>query len=135
MPEPANNAVNSPEEPAGSSLRGPVLIVEDDEPVLDAMRDILEDEGYAITCAVNGEEALRILADDPRPRLILLDLMMPVMNGWELLRALRASATLAGIPVVVISSLSGAEAPSGVPAVKKPISVKALLRLVEEYAD
>jgi CheY-like chemotaxis protein len=113
----------------------PILIVEDDEPVRDAMRDILEDEGYSITCAVNGEEALRVLAADPRPRLILLDLMMPVMNGWELLRALRASATLAGIPVVVLSSLSGAEAPAGVPAVKKPISVQALLRLVEDYAD
>jgi CheY-like chemotaxis protein len=113
----------------------PILIVEDDEPVRDAMREILEEEGYAITCAINGEEALRVLAEDPPPRLILLDLMMPVMNGWELLRALRASATLAGIPVVVLSSLSGAETPAGVPAVKKPISVQALLRLVEEYAD
>jgi CheY-like chemotaxis protein len=111
-----------------------VLLVEDDEPVRDAMREILEEEGYAITCAVNGEEALRVLAEGPRPQLILLDLMMPVMNGWELLRALRANATLAGIPVVVLSSLSDAEAPAGVPAVKKPISVQALLRLVEEYA-
>jgi CheY-like chemotaxis protein len=116
-------------------MRDPILIVEDDEPVRDAMRDILEDEGYTIICAVNGEEALRMLASDPRPRLILLDLMMPVMNGWELLRALRASATLARIPVVVLSSLSAAEAPLGVPAVKKPISVQALLRLVEEHAD
>ncbi len=112
-----------------------VLIVEDDEAVRDAMREILEEEGYAISCAINGEEALRVLAEGARPKLILLDLMMPVMNGWELLRALRASATLAGIPVVVLSSLSNAEAPGDVRAVKKPISVDALLRLVEEYAD
>jgi CheY-like chemotaxis protein len=112
-----------------------VLIVEDDEPVRDAMRDILAGEGYDITCADNGEEALRVLAQDPRPRLILLDLLMPVMNGWELLRALRASATLAGIPVVVLSSLSPEQTPAGVPAVKKPISVQALITLVEEYAD
>jgi CheY-like chemotaxis protein len=121
--------------PEDTAPRGAVLIVEDDEPVRDAMREILEEEGYVITCAVNGEEALRVLAGVPHPRLILLDLMMPVMNGWELLRALRASATLAGIPVVVLSSLSGTEAPVGVPAVKKPISMQALLRLVEEYAD
>ena len=60
MPEPADHAAKSAEEHDGSSLRGPVLIVEDDEPVRDAMRDILEDEGYVITCAINGEEALRV---------------------------------------------------------------------------
>jgi two-component system, OmpR family, response regulator CpxR len=117
-----------------SQARHPVLIVEDDEQTRDAMREILEDEGYVITCAVNGEEALKVLAEQPRPRLILLDLMMPVMNGWELLRALRDSAALAGIPVVVLSSVSAADAPPGVPTVKKPASMRTLLRLVEEYA-
>jgi CheY-like chemotaxis protein len=112
-----------------------VLIVEDDEPIRDAMRDVLEDGGYPTRCAVNGEEALKILAEEPRPQLILLDLMMPVMNGWELLRALRESATLARIPVVVLSALSAGAAPPGVPAVKKPINVQTLLRLVEEYGD
>src|SRR5258706_12729397 len=108
-------------------------MVEDGEPIRDAMRDVLEDGGYSTRCAVNGEEALKILAEEPRPQLILLDLMMPVMNGWELLRALRERATLARIPVVVLSALSIGAAPPGVPAVKKPINVQTLLRLVEEY--
>jgi CheY-like chemotaxis protein len=113
----------------------PVLLVEDDEEVRDAMREVLEDEGYPTLSAKNGEQALEVLAKGPRPRLILLDLMMPVMNGWELLKVLRDSAALARIPVVVLSSASGSADLGGVPAVKKPISVQTLLRLVDEYAD
>ena len=92
---------------------GAILIVEDDADVEEAMREILEGEGYPILSAANGEEALRILAEKPRPRLILLDLMMPVMNGWELLRALRESAKLARIPVVVVSAVGSSAAPPG----------------------
>jgi CheY-like chemotaxis protein len=113
----------------------PVLIVEDDEAVREAMREALEEEGYPTLSAADGERALELLAKGPRPRLILLDLMMPVMNGWELLKVLRASAALARIPVVILSSASGSPAPHGVPSVKKPISVQSLLRLVDEYAD
>jgi CheY-like chemotaxis protein len=113
----------------------PVLIVEDDEPVRDAIREVLEDEGYATASAANGEEALRLLEQCPQPRLILLDLMMPVMNGWETLEVLRASALLARIPVVVISALNSARAPEGVPVVNKPIQVQTLLRVVEEYGN
>jgi len=58
-----------------------------------------------------------------------------VMDGWSLLRALGESATLARIPVVVLSALSASAAPPGVPAVKKPINVQTLLRLEEEYGD
>jgi CheY-like chemotaxis protein len=113
----------------------PVLIVEDDEAVREAMRDALEHEGYCAICAADGEEALELLAKGPKPRLILLDLMMPVMNGWELLKVLRDSATLARIPVVILSAAANLSTPVGVPALKKPISVQSLLRLVDEYAD
>jgi CheY-like chemotaxis protein len=113
----------------------PLLIVEDDEAVREAMREALEEEGYSIICAADGEQALEILARGPRPRIILLDLMMPVMNGWELLKVLRDSAALARIPVVILSAAGNAAAPPGVPAVKKPISVQSLVRLVEDYAD
>jgi two-component system chemotaxis response regulator CheY len=120
--------------PDAESTRGPLLIVDDDEPVRDVMREVLEERGYLVACASNGQEALRMLQHDPRPRLILLDLMMPVMNGWELLRELRQRAELAGIPVVVLSALGRAGAPSGVPSMAKPLNTEALVRLVEEYA-
>jgi two-component system, chemotaxis family, chemotaxis protein CheY len=112
-----------------------VLVVEDDEAVREAIRETLEDQGYATRGAANGEEALRLLDQTPRPRLILLDLMMPVMNGWETLHTLQSSAALARIPVVVISALSGLRAPAGVPLLAKPIQVHTLLRVVEEYAS
>lgn len=111
----------------------PVLLVEDDEGVREAMREALEEEGYATLSAADGEQALAILARGPKPRLILLDLMMPVMNGWEFLKVLRDSANLARIPVVILS-VAGSP-PPGVPSIKKPISVQTLLRLVDEYAD
>ncbi len=56
-------------------------------------------------CACNGKEALDALAEMPRPLLILLDLMMPVMSGYELLQALRANDDLASIPVTVVSAV------------------------------
>ena len=111
----------------------PVLLVEDDEAVREAMREALEDEGYSTLSAANGEQALELLARGPKPRLILLDLMMPVMNGWELLKVLRDSADLDRIPVVILSVAGSL--PAGIPSVRKPISVQTLLRLVEEYAD
>jgi CheY-like chemotaxis protein len=114
--------------------RGPLLIVEDDEAVRQVMREVLEERGYVVASASNGREALNMLQHEPRPRLILLDLMMPVMNGWELLRELRQSAELAGIPVVVLSTLGRAGTPSDVPAMPKPLNSEALVRLVEEYA-
>jgi CheY-like chemotaxis protein len=110
----------------------PILIVEDDENVSEALCEILQHEGHITVRAGNGLEALDLLRHRPTPRLILLDLMMPVMNGWEFLGELRQSASFKRIPVVVVSAVDG-DTPTGVPAVKKPISVGALLRLVDEY--
>jgi two-component system chemotaxis response regulator CheY len=119
---------------SAGGARGPLLIVEDDQAVCDIMREILEEHGYAVTCAANGREALALLRRTAPPRLILLDLMMPVMNGWELLRELRKTAELAGIPVVVLSAVSREATPEGVPTLAKPLSQESLIRLVEEYA-
>jgi CheY-like chemotaxis protein len=86
-------------------VRGEILIVEDEQDIRQALREIFADEGYAVAVAANGLEALEILRAcvDP-PRLILLDLMMPGMDGWEFLARIDEDARLHAIPVALMSA-------------------------------
>ena len=112
-----------------------VLVVDDDYAVLDAVRDTLEDEGYEVSIAANGREALNELRLRGRPCLILLDLMMPIMNGWEFRREQLADEIFASIPTVVVTAYPGSipndlgKAPTG----RKPVKPQQLISLVEEY--
>src|SRR5262245_59582395 len=81
--------------------RKSVLIIEDDPDIREALAEILEDEGYATVLAGNGREALDHLAKSEMPALILLDLMMPIMDGWQFRDEQRRSPSYAAIPVVV----------------------------------
>lgn len=80
-----------------------ILVVDDDPDILEALSEILEAEGFEIRRARNGKEALERLEPDP-PKLILLDLMMPVMDGWEFAQRLRQRGALASIPIIVLSA-------------------------------
>ena len=80
-----------------------VLVVDDDPDILEALSEILEAEGFSILRARNGREALERLRPDP-PQLILLDLMMPVMDGWEFAQRLRQLPDVADIPIIVLSA-------------------------------
>nr|WP_242593275.1 response regulator [Corallococcus exiguus] len=80
-----------------------VLVVDDDPDILEALSEILEAEGFEIRRARNGKEALERLEPDP-PHLILLDLMMPVMDGWEFAQRMRQKPAFAGIPIIVLSA-------------------------------
>jgi two-component system chemotaxis response regulator CheY len=80
-----------------------ILVVDDDPDILEALSEILEAEGFEIRRARNGKEALERLEPDP-PKLILLDLMMPVMDGWEFAQRLRQRPGLASIPIIVLSA-------------------------------
>ena len=115
-----------------------ILVVEDDFDIRDTMAQILEGEGYAVVGAAHGKEALEVLRAGATPSLILLDLMMPVMNGWEFREAQRADPALAPIPVVVISADAGIHEKATVIAadayLKKPIQLDALLAVVARYA-
>ena len=86
-------------------------------------------EGYRVRCAANGREALDALAE-MRPGLILLDLMMPVMSGYELLQALRANDDLASIPVTVVSAV-GDRLAAGTSVLRKPVDLETLLHAVD----
>jgi adenylate cyclase len=86
--------------PSGASI----LVVEDDLPTLDTLCRSLASMGYVAHTALNGQEGLDWLADHPAPRLILLDLMMPEMDGFEFLRELRKRPAVADIPVIVVTA-------------------------------
>jgi two-component system, chemotaxis family, chemotaxis protein CheY len=80
-----------------------ILVVENHNATRDVMRQLLEGEGYRVDCVANGREALDCLHEGEPPCVILLDLKMPVMDGWEFSEELRDDPQLAPIPVVVIS--------------------------------
>jgi two-component system response regulator CpxR len=110
------------------TLRRPsVLVVDDDDSIREVIAEVLRDEGYDVACAGNGEQALSELRKDRQPDLMLLDLMMPVMSGWELLELLQTSADLSRIPVVVVSAMS---APGAWEHLAKPIDLDRLLATV-----
>ena len=114
---------------------GYILIVEDDDDIREALTQILELEGYVVREAANGREALDISAKEPIPSLILLDLMMPVMDGWQFRAEQMKDPHLSKVPVVVISadaSVHEKVAAFGAATVlPKPISLDRLLRAVE----
>lgn len=83
---------------------GPVLLVEDDLDIAEAILDVLMDEGYEVAHATNGREALELLHSQPRPAVILLDLMMPEMDGPEFRAEQLRDPKLSSIPVVVLSA-------------------------------
>jgi CheY-like chemotaxis protein len=80
-----------------------VLVVDDDQDICLILREVLEAEGCTVIVAHNGQEALRVL-EQRRPDVIVLDLMMPVMNGWELAVQLQQESRWRDIPVVVVSA-------------------------------
>ncbi len=80
-----------------------VLVVEDDELLVKVLERLLSVSGFAVRCVDNGEEALECAQSAP-PDLILLDGMLPGMNGFEILRNLRDSAALKDIPVIFLTA-------------------------------
>jgi CheY-like chemotaxis protein len=112
---------------------GFVLIVDDDPDLLEVTSFVIEGEGMAVETAKNGEEALALLRTGRLPTLVLLDLMMPVMNGWELLAAVAKDPLLQGIPVVVMTAGEHTEVPGAMEVVSKPMDLQDLLRVVERY--
>ncbi len=114
-----------------------VLIVDDDPFIRSMLAELLEDEGFSVASAGDGEEALAYLQQQPlQPCLIVLDLMMPRMNGWEFRTAQRNMPALAAIPVITISAY--ADLLSGVPALDaaahfpKPIDLDRLVEMVQQ---
>lgn len=110
-----------------------VLIVDDDDDVRETLRACLEEEGFSVRTAKNGLEAMAELDDGTTPGLILLDLMMPEMNGWEVLEQLRSDQSRASIPVAVMSGSHRGEVQAANYVVPKPFDLAAMVELVREH--
>ena len=108
-----------------------VLVVEDDSDIRDAVVTALELEGFQVFEAENGAQALEALKTMPHPSLILADLMMPVMDGWQLVGALSQDDRLATLPVVIVSA-NDDRSPEGFRRLKKPIELDELVTIVSE---
>ena len=112
-----------------------ILVVEDDRGVRESLSDALTLEGYEVTCAENGAVALRHLSGGQRPCLILLDLMMPVMDGWTFRSAMLGDPALADIPVIVMTATRqyDPELFAACEVMPKPLQLERLLATVERY--
>lgn len=116
-----------------------ILVVEDDRDIRDSVVEILEDEGYRVASAADGEQALSLLRSaDLLPDVILLDLMMPVMDGFQFREEQLASPALAGIPVVIVTADVNARARAGclkaAAFLPKPLKIQPLLDAIEASA-
>jgi len=112
-----------------------ILIIEDEPDLRETMCDLLELEGYAVASAANGLEGLAALEEAGPPCLILLDLMMPEMDGWQFLEALRDRPGLAIVVVSAIADLSDVADRYGCEVLKKPVKIEQLLALAQSHCD
>lgn len=116
-----------------------IMIVDDDADIRGAVAEALEDAGFQVTTAANGEEALALLLRGPRPRVILLDMMMPVMDGWAFRAAQqRLPDEIASIPVIVFTAYgTPRETAAQLGArgfLKKPLRLEELLGVIRRSA-
>lgn len=113
-----------------------ILVVEDDDDIRNAIVDLLETEGYSTESAVNGKDALEKLRVIPKPCLVLLDMMMPIMNGREFLDTVMKDSRLAPIPVLIVSAVADKTNTEGsVGFLKKPIDIEVVLKVVGQYCN
>jgi two-component system, chemotaxis family, chemotaxis protein CheY len=114
-----------------------ILIVDDDADLRETLQGLLDESGYGVVAVANGHAALEQLKAGARPSLILLDLMMPEMNGWQFLERARADSMLDSIPVVIMTarrkSVDLLPAPSK-EVLHKPFDRSKLLATIARYA-
>jgi CheY-like chemotaxis protein len=113
-----------------------VLVVEDEADMRAGIVELLDGDGFAVGWAANGQEALDLIEEGVRPRLLLLDMQMPVMDGWTLLELRRNHPVLRGVPVVLTTALDRLHiVPDDVVAcLQKPVDPDRLLDVVRQHA-
>lgn len=111
-----------------------VLVVEDDVTTLRALASALEDEGHTVMRATDGRAALEILKrESARPSVAIVDLIMPLMSGSDLIAALRSMPEFVALPIIVISAMRPRDLPPGVMFVAKPLDIGEICQLVANH--
>jgi CheY-like chemotaxis protein len=112
-----------------------VLIVDDDFDTREALSALLQSSGYSVVAAGNGQEALSCLRDSCSSSIgiIILDLMMPVMNGWEFLAHQSRDAALARIPAIIVTATPVQQPLSAKAVLTKPLQFDSLVQLINRY--
>jgi two-component system, sensor histidine kinase and response regulator len=111
-----------------------ILVVEDNEDSRDLLADLLTSHGYEVWLAENGRRALEVLNQRGPPALVLLDLTMPVMDGWQLHAAMKAIPRFERVPVIVVSAVDNPVVPKGTQGMlPKPIEIDLLFAFVRHY--
>jgi CheY-like chemotaxis protein len=128
---------DAPDTPEASSRRCLVAIIEDDSEFRNMLRELLEEERYRVVAMANGAEALEILRGDTMPDVILLDVSMPIMDGFDFLRHRNADPRLSTVPVVLVTNAKPHERPTvGVSdVVRKPIDIDEILFAIKRYCS
>lgn len=127
---------SSPRSSGGGALRRSVLVVDDDQDFRASVRELLVTEGFEVHTARNGQDALDVLRKIDPPAVILLDFMMPQMNGRQFLAVRRGDERLRSIPVVILSAQTREWASGALDAdrvIAKPIDPEELIALVASY--
>lgn len=114
-----------------------ILIVEDDPDIRDITKLFLRMQGHSALTAENGREALDLLEKGERPCVILLDLMMPVMDGWAFAEAFSQNEDFNQIPIIVITAFAddANKIQNARSILKKPVGVSQLKNIVETYCS
>jgi DNA-binding response OmpR family regulator len=124
---PANEAAG------GQKMRKRVLVVDDDSSIRQSLKKVLEESGYDVLLAADGEVAVKQLSQEPID-LLLLDLEMPKLDGWDVLEGVRSGCST--LPIIMITGLAGQLETRLIPGLdallEKPIDVAILLRKIEE---
>jgi CheY-like chemotaxis protein len=110
-----------------------VLVVEDEKELREMMREALELNGYSVVTAVEGRAALEAIERIEHLCLVLLDLLMPGMNGWDFLKEIRARSKYATVPVIVHSSATTGAPQGATRVLTKPVEFERLLDVVREF--
>ena len=121
-------------------MRGrPILLVEDDRDIREILCEALEEVGFTVMTAANGLEALHLIRNAAtRPAVILLDLMMPVLDGYGFLEERRKDSMIASVPVAIVTAGNGvdrARVGPDAPIVPKPIDLPRLVSVIDELSS
>lgn len=113
----------------------PLMVIEDDDDIRELMKAMLEAEGYYLVTASNGAEGFALLSQIPKPCMILLDMMMPIMDGWTFSEEAKKNSRYQSIPLLAVTAfaeqISSKDRFYGV--LKKPIRLDLLLDLVRHH--